>query len=256
FSGVVQRDLLRRGHDDGAGQGDQFGDAELGVSRARGEVHHQIVQIAPDHVPQELLDGGVDHRTTPRQRLVIWNEEPHRDQLDAVTLRRQQLAVLLLRRPFHAHHHRDVGAVHVGIHESDLRALQGETGGQGWVASTTVNLTVPSSIFRSLTMLRVMRSLCNSGSITMRSASMTACSVTLDISYNFLGNSYWAASAHTYAEFPGTRAVLFLHARSVVSLLERRISSGPGPTEALDVTRDCWHSRVQGSLRIAGSASL
>src|SRR5207247_11192553 len=103
-------------------------------------------------------------------------------------------------------------------------------------------------------MLRVMRSLCNSGSITMRSASMTACSVTLDISYNFLGNSYWAASAHTYAEFPGTRAVLFLHARSVVSLLERRIFSGPGPTEALDVTRDCWQSRDQGSLRIAGNA--
>src|SRR5207247_11221376 len=105
-------------------------------------------------------------------------------------------------------------------------------------------------------MLRVMRSLCNSGSITMRSASMTACSVTLDISYNFLGNSYWAASAHTYAEFPGTRAVLFLHARSVITLLERRISSGPGPTEALDVTRDCWQSRDQGSLRIAGSARL
>src|SRR6266581_2926209 len=89
-----------------------------------------VVKIAPDYVPQELLDGGVDHRSTPRQRLVIWNEEPHRDQLDAVTLRRQQLAVPLLGRTLHAHHHRDVGAVHVGIHEPDLRALKGQTGGQ------------------------------------------------------------------------------------------------------------------------------
>src|SRR5437879_8486916 len=105
-------------------------------------------------------------------------------------------------------------------------------------------------------MFRVMRSLCNSGSITMRSASMTACSVTRVILYNYLGNYYLAASAHTCAEFPGTRAVLFLHARSVVSLLERRISSGPGPTEALDVTRGYWQSRDQGSVRIAGTASL
>src|SRR5256885_12663465 len=105
-------------------------------------------------------------------------------------------------------------------------------------------------------MFRVMRSLCNSGSITVRSASMTACSVTLAISYNFLGNSCLEASAHICAELPGTSVVRFLHSRSVVSSLERRISSGLDPTEALDVTRDCWQSRDQGSLRIGGTASL
>src|SRR2546427_9091387 len=57
-----QCDFLRRGHDDGAGQGDQLGDAELGVSGSRREVDHQVVKIAPDHVPQELLDG--DRKST------------------------------------------------------------------------------------------------------------------------------------------------------------------------------------------------
>ena len=74
---------------------------------------------------------------------------------------------------------------------------------------------------------------------------MTACSVTLDMSYNFLGNSYLAASAHTCAEYPGTRAVLFLQARSVVSLLERRISSGLDPKEAQDVIRDYWNHGIK-----------
>src|SRR3989454_3968663 len=128
--------------------------------------------------------------------------------------------------------------------------------GQAGVVSTTVNLTAPPWIRISLTMFRVMRSLCNSGSITMRSASMTACSVTSAISYNFLGNSYLAASAHTCTEFPGTRTVLFLHARSVVSLLERRISSGLDPKEAQDVIRDCWQSRDQGFLRMKDTANL
>src|SRR2546422_2503246 len=105
-------------------------------------------------------------------------------------------------------------------------------------------------------MFRVMRSLCNSGSITVRSASMTACSVTAAISYPSLGDSFSTASAHTCAWLPGTRAVLFLHAGSVVSLLERRISSGLDPKEAQDVTRGYWQSRDQGSLRITGIASL
>src|SRR3989454_3767387 len=135
-------------------------------------------------------------------------------------------------------------------------ALISVLSGQAGVVSTTVNLTAPPSIFRSLTMLRVMRSLCSSGSITVRSASMTACSVTAAISYPSLGDYFSTASAQSYAELPGTRAVLFLHARSVISLLERRISSGLDPKEAQDVIRDCWQSRDQGFLRMKDTANL
>src|SRR5712691_2239653 len=57
--------------------------------------------------------------------------------------------------------------------------------GQAGVVSTTVNLTAPPWIVTSFTMFRVIRSLWSSGSITVRSASMTDCYVIEDmIIYN------------------------------------------------------------------------
>ena len=61
---------------------------ELHVAGARRQIDHEVIQLAPIHAAQELLDDAVQHRPAPHQRLVAGIEKPHRHQLDAVVLER------------------------------------------------------------------------------------------------------------------------------------------------------------------------
>ncbi len=67
---------------------DHLRQRELGVAGARRHVEHQVVERAPGHVAQELLDGGVDHRAAPHERLALVDEQPDRHDLHAVGLDR------------------------------------------------------------------------------------------------------------------------------------------------------------------------
>ena len=113
---VGQGDLLRRRHQDGAGERHGLGESQLRVGGAGRQVHDQVVEVAPFHVAQELLDRAADERSAPHDRLALGQEELDRDDLDAVGLDRGDLAAGARHRlPFGADHHRNVRAGDVGI---------------------------------------------------------------------------------------------------------------------------------------------
>ena len=69
--GVAHGDGLRAGDDDAAGQRHALGQAELGITGAGRQVDDQVVQLAPAHVGEELLDGLVQHGAAPDDRLAL-----------------------------------------------------------------------------------------------------------------------------------------------------------------------------------------
>ena len=84
----------------------------------------------------------MQHGPAPDKRLAFGHEEAHAHDLDAVGLHRNQLLVLDLRRPSESEHHRDVGAVDVGVQHADLGAVlrqaDGEVGGDGALADAAL----------------------------------------------------------------------------------------------------------------------
>jgi hypothetical protein len=92
----------------------------LHVARSRRQVDHQIVELAPIHAAQKLLDDAVQHGAAPHQRLVAGIEEAHGHQLDAELVERLDAVAIRHRGAVHAHHQRHIGAVDVGIHEAHL----------------------------------------------------------------------------------------------------------------------------------------
>ena len=62
------------------------------------KIDEEEVGAAPEHVAEELLDGAAEHGAAPDHGLVVREEEAHGDDLDAMGLRRDELAVVHLRR--------------------------------------------------------------------------------------------------------------------------------------------------------------
>ena len=50
-------------------------DGERHVAGARRQVDHQVVELAPVHVAQQLLERAVQHRPAPDERLVRLDQE-------------------------------------------------------------------------------------------------------------------------------------------------------------------------------------
>ena len=120
----------------------RLGEGQLGVGRARRQVDHQVVELAPVDVAQELLDRAADERPAPDDRLALGHEELDRDDLDAVALERRDLALRAGgRRTFDAEHQRDVGAGDVRVEQADRRALHAPARRRGW--RETVVLPTP-----------------------------------------------------------------------------------------------------------------
>ena len=95
---------------------------QLHVAGPRRQVDHQVIQFAPIHAAQELLDHAVQHRAAPHQRLVAGIQEAHRHELDAVLFERLDAIAERHRRLVDAHHERHVGTVNVGVQQADLVA--------------------------------------------------------------------------------------------------------------------------------------
>ena len=87
---VDQRDVLRRAHDDGPGDGHELREAQRHVARARRQVHDQVVELAPVHVAEELLDRRVHDRTAHDHGLLGIEHEADGHDLEAVGLVRQR----------------------------------------------------------------------------------------------------------------------------------------------------------------------
>ena len=97
-----------------------------------GQVDEEVVGAAPEDVAEELLDGAAEHGAAPHDRLVVREEEAHGDDLHAVGLGREHLAVVRLGRDGRqAHHERDGRSVDVGVDEGDRVALRARARSRG-----------------------------------------------------------------------------------------------------------------------------
>ena len=129
---VDHRHLLRRRHHHRAGDRQELRQRELRVAGPRRQVDDQVVELAPVHVLDELLQELVDHRPAPDDGAAALDEEADRDHPHAVVDRRDDLvAGVDLPGDFGgAHHLRDRGAVDVGVHDADGGALARQRGRQ------------------------------------------------------------------------------------------------------------------------------
>ena len=121
--GIGQGDGLRCADNDPARQRHRLGQAHLRIAGAGRQVHHQVVEVAPRHVGQQLLDApcAASDRATPAPRRPAPGNR-------STSLRRR----VRRRAPSYppdtggrlvdAHHHRHVGPVDVGIEDPDLGA--------------------------------------------------------------------------------------------------------------------------------------
>ena len=74
FAHIVQRHFLRVVTVTAPESGTNWS-GELGVARAGRQVDQQIIQF-PQHIPEELLDRGVHHRSAPDDGGVFRDEKP------------------------------------------------------------------------------------------------------------------------------------------------------------------------------------
>src|SRR3954452_23568740 len=94
---VGNRNDLRSRDDDAAGDGDRLAQRERDVAGAWWHVDDQIIDILPSRAAEELLDDPVKHGAAPDYRRIIAREKRHRDQLDPVLARRNDLAAVVAR---------------------------------------------------------------------------------------------------------------------------------------------------------------
>ena len=118
---VEQRDVLRRGDDDRRRHRHALRQRELDVAGARRQVDDQVVQVLPQRGGQQLLQVLRGHRAAPDRRRVLAEEQADRHRLQAV---RRAWARCACRPgspglPLQAEHHRDAGAVDVGVEHAD-----------------------------------------------------------------------------------------------------------------------------------------
>ena len=79
---------LRGGDHENLGVREQLGHGDRHVAGAGRQVQQQDVQVAPEHIGQELLDGAVQHGAAPHNRLLVLHEHADGDDLYPVGHRR------------------------------------------------------------------------------------------------------------------------------------------------------------------------
>ena len=131
FPHDAQRRLLRRGDDDAAIERDDLAEGKLRVASAGRKVHEQIIQVAPRHAGDELLNRLLNHRPAPDDGLIVVQKKADAHQLHAVADGRNHFFIHAdFRAALHAHHQRNARAVDVAIEQADFRAEMRERAGE------------------------------------------------------------------------------------------------------------------------------
>jgi DNA-directed RNA polymerase specialized sigma54-like protein len=140
FHGDARRHVLRGHHDHGAAERDKLSQRHAYVARARRQVHEQVVQLAPQHVAQKLINDLGEHGAAPHDGLAGFDQKAHADAVNAVTAGRddsgrltpvgQTNPHLLQLMIVQTEQHRHGRAIHVGVHQADTGAALGQSGGQ------------------------------------------------------------------------------------------------------------------------------
>ena len=112
---------------------------EIATSPVPGrQVDKQIVRLVPVNVREELLQGLVQHRPAPHDRVVLGREEPDRDDLHAEHLGRHDHVADDRRSLVDAEHPRDREPPNVRVEQPDampeLRQGRGEVHGRRGLA--------------------------------------------------------------------------------------------------------------------------
>ena len=129
--GIQHRHILRGRHHHRARQLGALAQRQLNVPRPRRQVDDQHIQLAPQHLPQKLLQRPHDHRAAPHHGLIVFQHQPQRHHGDAMGLNRlDQFPVRRRRALRHPHHARLAGAIDVGIQQPHPAALAGQRHGQ------------------------------------------------------------------------------------------------------------------------------
>ena len=132
------------------------------VAGTRRQIHHEIVQLAPVHAEQALLERLVRHRAAPDQRLISGAHVAHRHELHAVGQAGiDPLVLARLGRLARAHQNGNAGAVDVGVEESHprpaLRERDGEIGRDGRLADAALSASDGDDVPDALEDARVRR---------------------------------------------------------------------------------------------------
>jgi hypothetical protein len=122
---VGQGNVLRCGDDDGAGNGNTLRQCELDVTRARGHVDDQVVEVTPIGIPEQLRQCLSHHRAAPDHGLLGIDQKT--DGHGHQAMRRQRLDAFAVGRgrPLarEAQHDGLAGPVDVGVEDADPGAL-------------------------------------------------------------------------------------------------------------------------------------
>ena len=128
---IGEGDVLRRGDEHCAGNRYRLRQRELCIRGSRRQVNDEIVEVAPLHVAQELLNRTTDKGAAPNDRLALGDEELNGDDLDAVALDRLDLAARArLRGAGRPHHLGNVRPGDVSVEKADTGAALGQGHGQ------------------------------------------------------------------------------------------------------------------------------
>ena len=116
---------------------------ELRITGSRRQIDEQIIELAPIHIPQELLQDLHNDRSAPDGWRVAFDHEAKRDDLHSMRLEGNDFLVAHLGLLGHAQHPRDVGAIDVSVHDPHrkplLRQRDGEVGGDGRLAHASLS---------------------------------------------------------------------------------------------------------------------
>ena len=161
---VGESHLLRSRHDDRTCHRAVLRERELDVARSRRKVHKEVVELAPAHVVDEVLDHLRNHRSAPDGRLVGIRKHAHRDDADA-PLRFDwcnRIVFKNFRSLVDAEHETHTRAVNVSIENTHASARKAERHSEvrrhGRFADTAL-ATSHSNHMRHFANVRILRSL-------------------------------------------------------------------------------------------------
>ena len=102
---IQQRHILRRRHHQRPRQLRPLRQRQLDIPRPRRQVDDQHIQLAPGHLPQQLLQGPHDHRPAPDDRLILLQHQANRHHRHAMCLQRLDDLAIRAGRPLRNPHH-------------------------------------------------------------------------------------------------------------------------------------------------------
>ena len=137
---IEQSDFLGRADHDCTGQRQRLGERERDITRTRGQVDHEVIEVSPVDLAKELLHDSVEHRPAHDDCFFGLEQKTHRHQLQAVGLDRLNAIASRHGPAAGSYQVGDRRAVDVGIHQADARSVRtqaiGDCRGHGRFADT------------------------------------------------------------------------------------------------------------------------